>query len=613
MQYFSVDKDSKYIRILSSAESFGYGPCSKLISITKELKDNISNLRIDFLGEDSALSFALQNNHIFSVVQEYNGVYPNAENFDLVLSVMNPYMILWGWFHRKICVYVDSLYWFWKFEEDSFEKLESVIEQIKNVESIDEMWALVKDVSGHNLHYIAHKLATTSCCQHFGESGVVDIFRKNIKNIVWVNPIVDLSYKKKEERDIILISLGGLLSPLNRVKEALAYIDLMFKISEDFVTEASKKYEVILATSPEVTKMIKEVPLGMHVKSLSQEDMLQTINKAAIVLTPAGITTIYECLAYETPFFILPELHDGHYSNFLRLAGKNSGKAFLKDVLPNALIAPLLKAKPAENPDQEIKRIQSVIKMLNITNDKTIQAMRLAVNSLSGLLEDKPALEALTRKQSELILGLKNKKHKDLFEVIKKTIFNPELPAVKKKSIVGIISSAIAVKDPDHLKLFNGLGKYFAKNNINIATGAGIGIPHVIGVAAKDSGSRLFGFSPSTNSLTHSRSFDNAPISDFDVIHFNGEGFTARSLEFIKAVDALVMTSGRMGTLSEFTIGFEEGVPIFVLKGFGGISDHIEDILLHSKKEGLIPPVINESPDKLLDDLLKLLNLTYYK
>ena len=126
-------------------------------------------------------------------------------------------------------------------------------------------------------------------------------------------------------------------------------------------------------------------------------------------------------------------------------------------------------------------------------------------------------------------------------------------------------------------------------------------------------GSKLIGFSPDNDALLHSKRSDNASVNDFDSIHFNGKGFTARSLEFIKSVDALIMISGRMGTLSEFTIGFEEGVPIFVLKGYGGVSDQIERIIEYSNKDGLIPPTTTTNTKDLMNSLLYTLDSRYYR
>jgi predicted Rossmann-fold nucleotide-binding protein len=609
------DQNKKYIHILSSAEAFGFGPCSKLTSIVKSLKNDIPYSRIDFLGEGSALSFALQNHHLFNNIKEYDGVYPNANEFDLVLSVMNPYIVLWGWFHRKKCIYVDSLYWFWKFEKNIFKKLESTIDQLTNATSLNEVWALIKDIDGHNLHYIAHRLSTISCSQYFNGTEIkTDVFRKNIKNLVEVNPIIDASYKKEAKRDTILISLGGLLSPLNREKEALSYVGVVLKIAEDFISEASKHYKVILATSPEMAKLIKGTNQDIAVTTLSQEEMLKTINRSSLVLTPAGITTMYECLMYETPFFVLPELHDGHYPNYLRLAGGNKKKIkALPSVFPNALINPLVDNRQETYPDDEIRKIQSFIKKLNITNDKTFNSMKSNVNDLLALILDRESLKKMAKNQKKFALGNAASRNKNVIDVIKKGIEREDPPTICKKHTVGIISSAIPVRDKKTIDLFNSLGTHLAKHNINIATGAAVGISHLVGKSAKDAGSKLIGFSPNTNALTHSRKPDNAPITHFDIIHFNSNGFTARSLEFIETVDALIMVSGRMGTLSEFTIGFEEGVPIFILKGYGGVSDRIEEIISFADKKGLVPPAVFTDAKKLAENLLFFLRSNYYK
>lgn len=436
------------VKILSSAESFGYGPSSKLVSIVRSLTKKMG-CKVDFLGEGAALNFALQNSLTFSSVHEYDGTYPDSSDYNMVLSVMNPYTILWGWFHRKKCIYVDSLYWFWKFEEENFERLENLIIELTNAESIDAVWALVKDVPGHHMHYIAHRLATISCNQYFNDEIYgKDVFRDKISNIIPINPIVDITYKEEAERDTILISLGGLLSPLNQKKEALAYVNLILRMIEEFVSKASNKYKIILATNPEVAKLIKHVPGGISVASFSQEEMLKTINRSALVLTSAGITTMYECLIYETPFFVLPELHDGHYPNYLRLAGGDKEKIEkLSLVFPNSLISPIINNKPGSNPDDEIRKIQSIIKSLNVTNDSTFRKMKSNIDDMLSLISKPAELRSMANKQKEFVLTNNVKKYDDVIDVIEKTIKENILPVVRKKHLVGVVSSAVEVDD----------------------------------------------------------------------------------------------------------------------------------------------------------------------
>lgn len=608
------NQDFDRLRILTSAEAFGYGPTSKLTSLVRKFKNQHQNSTIEFLGEGAALDFALQNSSLFNGVHEYDGSYPNPEDYDLVLSVMNPFTVIWGWFHRKKSIYIDSLYWFWKFDQKHFVYLNDMLSQLSNAESIEEVWALTKDVPVHHLHYIAHMLSTVSCSQFFGEDKMKpDIYRKQIKNIVTVNPIIDSSYKSDVKRDTILITLGGLLSPLNQKKEALSYVNLVLKITERFVSEAAKKYRVILATNPEVVKAIKHVPQGVIVTSLSQEEMLKTINRSLLVLTPAGITTMYECLMYETPFFVLPELHDGHYPNYLRLAGGDSNKSKrIESVFPNSLMSTRSSIYSSIDPDSEIRRIQSVIKRLNASGDSLLQDMRARVDELIQYLSKYEKSRDLAKLQHAFVFDTKKEKYLDVNEVVNATLSSNKLPVTQRRPLVGIISSAVNI-EASKLKQFEALGKTLANNNINIATGASIGIAHAIGTTAKKFGSRLIGFSPDGDSLFHSRRIDNAPVHDFDSIHFNGKGFTSRSLEFIKSVDALIMISGRMGTLSEFTIAFEEGVPTFVVKGFGGISDQIESIIKYSNKESNSPPNIVASIKELEDRLFLMFNSRYYR
>lgn len=607
-----MNKDN--IHILTSAEAFGYGPCSKLVTVVRALRKEFPNAKVDFLGEGAALTFAIQNDEIFHFVKEYNGAYPDARDVDIVISVMNPYMVIWGWFNRKRSIYVDSLYWFWKFENDSMERLEKVVEELTNAQSIDEVWSLTKDISSHSLHYIAHRLSSISCSQIFYEGNrAADKFRSKIQTIP-VNPIVDVSFRRNTNKDTILISLGGLLSPLNREREALSYVKLILKITEDFISEASKKYNIVLATNPEVARLIDAVPKNVTVTSLSQKEILEIMNRSALVLTPAGLTTIYECLSYGAPIFVLPELHDGHYPNFLGLSsGKKKKIDVVHDTFPNALINPLLKVVPNQNPDVEIQRIQAIIKQLNITNKPTIHVLKKKVNALLDIIFDQEKLKKLAQRQSSFVYK-NHRTGKEVIDVVNNEIKNGDkVPPVQKKHLVGIISSAVPVNDKGIKNQFRKLGNSLAGYNINIATGAAIGLSHTVGLGAKEGGSRLFGFSPSSNALIHSRQSDNAPISDFDVMHFNGSGFTARSLEFINSADAIIMVAGRMGTLSEFTIAFEEGAPVFVLKGYGGISDRIEEIIKFAKKDGLQPPSVVSDTGDLLEKLVSRLNLTYYK
>lgn len=65
---------------------------------------------------------------------------------------------------------------------------------------------------------------------------------------------------------------------------------------------------------------------------------------------------------------------------------------------------------------------------------------------------------------------------------------------------------------------------------------------------------------------------------------YTGFGYSGRNLLFVRATDAMIFISGRIGTLNEFTIAFEDKKPIGILINSGGISDELDHILNVAKK-----------------------------
>ncbi len=62
---------------------------------------------------------------------------------------------------------------------------------------------------------------------------------------------------------------------------------------------------------------------------------------------------------------------------------------------------------------------------------------------------------------------------------------------------------------------------------------------------------------------------------------------------------------GRIGTLNEFTIAFEDDKPIGVLTGAGGTADEIKDILNKSHR-GMGKVVFDSNPKILIEKVLEL-------
>ena len=57
------------------------------------------------------------------------------------------------------------------------------------------------------------------------------------------------------------------------------------------------------------------------------------------------------------------------------------------------------------------------------------------------------------------------------------------------------------------------------------------------------------------------------PVDYMDLIIYTGFGFPGRDLLFVRSCDAILIGCGRIGTIHEFTIAFEDKKPIGVLQG----------------------------------------------
>ena len=131
------------------------------------------------------------------------------------------------------------------------------------------------------------------------------------------------------------------------------------------------------------------------------------------------------------------------------------------------------------------------------------------------------------------------------------------------------------------------------ETGLTVVTGGSIGIPGIIVETAHQLGTKTIVFSPDKNHEEHATRHDNHVLSFYDDVFFCS-GLTERSLKMINFVDAALILNGRMGTLSEFCISVEEGLPLSIITGTGGISDELTNIITIANKE--FPSEISSGP-----------------
>ena len=157
----------------------------------------------------------------------------------------------------------------------------------------------------------------------------------------------------------------------------------------------------------------------------------------------------------------------------------------------------------------------------------------------------------------------------------------------------------------DALEKAEQIGRIIAEQGMVLVTGATTGIPYWSMKGAKEAGGIVIGLSPASSEEAHIKSY-RLPTDYMDLIIYTGFDYSGRNLLLMRAADATITICGRMGTLNEFTIGFEDRKPMGVLSGTGGIADELPEIIEKSHR-GPGKVVFESDPVKLVDKVVALI------
>ena len=167
---------------------------------------------------------------------------------------------------------------------------------------------------------------------------------------------------------------------------------------------------------------------------------------------------------------------------------------------------------------------------------------------------------------------------------------------------VGVMGSSGGAIPAEVIKKVYELGEEIARRGYVLITGACPGIPHEAVKGAKSQGGFVVGVSPALNFQEHVLGF-HSPTRGYDALIYTGSGLMGREIENIRSCDVVVFAGGRSGTLGEFAIAYDESKVIGILKGTGGITQHLETILSFFEKQTGAVVVSSPDPRELLDRL----------
>ncbi|MDD4930764.1 MAG: hypothetical protein PHG66_01245 [Candidatus Colwellbacteria bacterium] len=118
----------------------------------------------------------------------------------------------------------------------------------------------------------------------------------------------------------------------------------------------------------------------------------------------------------------------------------------------------------------------------------------------------------------------------------------------------------------DSFEVAEELGREIVRQGAVFVDGATTGFPYWAAKGAKSEGGIVVGVSPASSKTEHILNYK-LPIDYHDMIMYTGHGYSGRNLLLTRMADAVIFGCGRMGTMNEFTITFEDGKPIGIIEG----------------------------------------------
>jgi uncharacterized protein (TIGR00725 family) len=158
------------------------------------------------------------------------------------------------------------------------------------------------------------------------------------------------------------------------------------------------------------------------------------------------------------------------------------------------------------------------------------------------------------------------------------------------------------------------LGREIARQGAVLITGATTGFPLWAAMGAKEVGGVSIGMSPAASEREHVEVYK-LPLDYMDLIVYTGFGYPGRDLLITRSADGVICGCGRIGTIHEFTVAFEDGKALGIYEGPWEMGAELKEIL--EKGHRANPKIVTgEDPKKLVEDIINIIKkdkVTEYK
>lgn len=148
------------------------------------------------------------------------------------------------------------------------------------------------------------------------------------------------------------------------------------------------------------------------------------------------------------------------------------------------------------------------------------------------------------------------------------------------------------------------LGREIARQGAVLVTGATTGFPFWVAMGAKEMGGTSIGFSPAASEREHVEVYK-LPLDYMDLIIYTGFGYPGRDILLTRSSDAVICGCGRIGTIHEFTVAFEDDKPIGIFEGPWETNEELKGIIEKSHRPNF-KITTSEDAKKLVADVISL-------
>lgn len=159
---------------------------------------------------------------------------------------------------------------------------------------------------------------------------------------------------------------------------------------------------------------------------------------------------------------------------------------------------------------------------------------------------------------------------------------------------------------PGALEIGKEVGREVVNQGAVLVTGATTGFPLWSALGAKEAGGVSVGLSPASTEREHVEVYG-LPLDYLDLIIYTGFGYSGRNLLLTRTSDAVIVGCGRIGTINEFTIAYEDGKPVGVLEGAWPTDEVIKEMMAKSHRQN-DKVVFDSDPKRLVSKLLSMIS-----